>query len=186
MSHDFEGAEAPSQIIAPIQTFFTHVAQQCDFMARNFANRELRNPPAISAIGLEFILKAVVSLKNKMFALSQQSPTPIKEHADLWAAIKEFDAAYQSWIFRTLDVNLHLSELSQGWICPECHNAVPERAKIGGIRRGPMAVQLKCRCCGTFSPISEAGESDFRRLFHDLIADPRWNPLVNGFVWDGY
>lgn len=81
----------------------------------------------------------------------------------------------------TVDANVHLIELSQGWRCPKCQSDVAAAAAASVGPGGKPKVELVCRACKTRSALAPAGQEAFQRLFGHLVA-PTWNPAANGFV----
>ena len=106
-------------------------------------------------------------------AADQAVPPEVRERA---SAVAARIAAHQH---TSVDVRLHLIELTEDWKCPTCGRDVAKAAAV--TSRSPLEAVVVCRNCGARSPFGPRGQTRLHELFGALATDG-WNPLLSGFV----
>ena len=127
------------------------------------------NVQSLKAQCLDLMLEAIK-------AGATQLTGPHKERA---RAVADKITAYQR---SSVDVRLHLIDLSQGWRCGNCGRDVAAGAAV--VSKSPLAAELVCKMCGKRTPLTPRGDGRLQELF-GALASPTWNPALNGFVASG-
>jgi hypothetical protein len=156
---------------------FKFSQQQCEYLEKTLAGPELQRPEVIVSFGLEFTLKGIASVAKKVIK-NPESDEKLLNQA------KSFVESHKILRIRRNDINTHFQKIGQGWVCPECKYDIPKYAEIKFLRRPPLEVFLVCKVCNHKTEITKEGYKEFNEMYEDLIGK-RWNPKVNGFIWDG-
>jgi hypothetical protein len=113
----------------------------------------------------------------------------VKENA-LFFLLQAFRSAADPELAQKIDAYLsggaqahtHLLELAAGWRCVACKQRVPAAAALSGVRAGQPKLSIVCKACGAASPATTDGT---RALLRSFSVSAEWDPLANGFAWDG-
>jgi hypothetical protein len=81
----------------------------------------------------------------------------------------------------SVDVRLHLIDLSQGWRCAACGSDVAAAAAL--VSKASLAAELVCKACRARTPLTPRGAQRLQELF-GALASGAWNPALSGFVTD--
>ena len=127
----------------------------------------------LSVSALDFILKGLLSLIRSW----EQEDSKDLPYAKLSKKIEYYRLL-------TKDVRLYMLEMSKDWSCEKCSADVVSEVHISGVRKSSIGLALRCKSCGERTLMTQAGRKIFIKNFGELIAT-NWNPVANGFDWDG-
>jgi hypothetical protein len=142
-----------------------------DMLDRSRAQADL-DRTAFKAQCFDLVTEAIVAAATTLAADAGTAPE-VRERARAVAARL---AAHQR---TSVDVRLHLIELTEDWKCPVCGRDVAKAAAI--TSKSPLEAVVVCRNCGARSPFTPRGQARLQELFGEL-ANASWNPALNGFV----
>jgi hypothetical protein len=131
------------------------------------------NIPSLKAQCLDLMFEAIKAGATRL--ASDDSLAPLQEGA---RRLVDRIAAYQR---SSIDVRLHLIDLSQGWRCSSCGSDVAAAAAL--VSKAPLVGELVCKACRARTPLTARGEQRLQELFGTLASGP-WNPMLSGFITD--
>jgi len=164
VSHDAEQA---------LDHLLAHVARFVDTLDAARVRREV-DILSFKAQVLDLMLSAVQTTAVRVCNRSNEGqPSGLELRA---CAVATRIAEYKRV---SIDVRMHLIELSRDWRCTQCRSDVADKAVL--TSKTPLTADLVCRACGTRTPLAPQGTARLLELFGPLESST-WDPASNGFM----